>query len=224
MNPRRHSSVDRGFSLMEVMIASTITAGMGGLAWASMHTAFEAKETIEAEAERYREIRSGLNRMSREISMAFISNHYDAKRFRDNTDRPTFFVGERDRLFFTSFAHQRLMRDAKESDQCVLEYKLEHDKEDRRADSLFRREKAVLDDQPDRGGNDDPLIDHVKQVTFTYWDPKKRDWVREWDTRRNDHPEDLPDLVRVEIVVADEAGQDQKFSTEARIFLVGLLR
>ncbi len=225
MSRRTHiAAADRGFSLMEVMIAATITAVMGGLAWASMHTAFEAKETIEAEGQRYREIRAGLTRMAREISMSFLSGHYDFKRYRDNTDRPTFFTGERDHLMFTSFSHQRMMRDAKESDQCVLEYKLARDPDDHRAYSVLRREKVVVGDQPDRGGSEDVLIDHVKQLNFQYWDPRRREWVREWDTRRNDHPDELPDLVKVEIVVADERGKDQKFDTEARVFLTGTLR
>jgi general secretion pathway protein J len=224
MQSRRHIAAERGFSLMEVMIAATVTAMMGGLAWASMHTAFEAKEMVEQEAERTRQIRSGLTRIAREVSMAFLSPHFDSKRYRgDNTDRPTFFTGQKDRLFFTSFSHQRLMRDAKESDQCVLEYRLGRDPDDKRSQSILRRVKTVLDDQSDRGGSEDVLVDHVKELNFDFWDPKKREWVHEWDTRRNDHPDDLPDLVRIQIVVSDERGKDQKFSTESRIFITGIL-
>ena len=51
-----------------------------------------------------------------------MSDRYDPKRYRDQNDRPTNFIGERDRLLFTSFAHQRLYTDAKESDQMVVEY------------------------------------------------------------------------------------------------------
>ena len=116
------------------------------------------------------------------------------------------------------------MRDAKESDECVLEYRLGRDPEDKRTQSVIRRVKTVLDDQSDRGGTEDVLVDNVKELNFDFWDPKRREWVKEWDTRRNEHPEELPDLVRVQIVVADELGKDQKFTTESRIFLTGILR
>jgi len=93
MRMRKSSAADRGFSLMEVMVAATVTAMMGGLAWASMHTALEAKTVVEQEAERYRQIRAGLTRIAREVSMAYLSAHYDFKKYRDNTDRPTFLPG-----------------------------------------------------------------------------------------------------------------------------------
>lgn len=147
---RSHRTSPRGFTLMEVMVSATVTAMIGGLVWASFHQSFKAKEVVEVEAERYRTIRAGLTRMAREISMAFISGRADGKRFtKNNQDRPTFFTGDRERLFFTSVAHQRLMRDAKESDQCVLEYKLERDPDNKRVESVIRREKPVIDDDPE---------------------------------------------------------------------------
>ena len=88
----------RGFTLAEVMIAMGITTLIGGLVWGSFSTTFKAKELIEGEADIYRELRVGMSRLTRELSMAFISRNYDTLRFRDNADRPTFFTGERERI------------------------------------------------------------------------------------------------------------------------------
>ena len=107
---------------MEVMIAVAITALMGTMVAMAFQTGFNAKEVVEGEADHYRMLRAAMNRMAREIGSAFVSDRYDPKRFRDQNDRPTNFVGERDKLLFTSFAHQRLYTDAKESDQVVVEY------------------------------------------------------------------------------------------------------
>src|SRR5215472_439319 len=94
----------RGFTLMEVMIAVAITGLMGALAAASFTSSFRAKEIVEGEAENYRNLRTAMNRMTREIGAAFVSDRYDPKRYRDSYDRPTNFIGQRDHLLFSSLA------------------------------------------------------------------------------------------------------------------------
>ncbi len=213
----------RGFTLAEVLIALAVTALIGGLVWSSMSGTFRVKETIESEAGLYRELRVGLDRMAREISMAFISDRYDPARFRDNTNRPTFFTGEAEKLSFTYFGHQRLLRDAKESDQAVVFYKLDRDPDEKGITSVMRCEKPVIDDQPDRCERYETLIGNVKKLEFKYWDNKKKDWSRDWDTRRNEHPNQLPDRVRIEITAKNELGKEQKYVTEARVNMVTVL-
>ena len=215
----------RGFTLMEVMIAVGITALIGGLSWSAFAEGFKAKEMVEEEADIYRELRTGTGRLTREIAMAFVSENYDHARYRDNKDRPTFFAGEADQLSFTMLGHQRLIQDAKESDQSAVYYKVDRDTEDKekRGYALMRCEKAVLDDEPDRCKGWEPLITNVKKITFQYWDNKRKEWVNQWDTRRNDHPNQLPDRVRIELIGKNELGKDQKYVTQGRVFLISAL-
>ncbi len=112
----------RGFTLLEVVIAVAVTAMMGGLIAAAFQSGYRTKELVEDEADHYRTLRTATDRMVREISAAFVSDHYDLRRYRDQNDRPTNFIGTRDRLLFSCMAHQRLYADAKESDQMVVEY------------------------------------------------------------------------------------------------------
>ena len=112
----------RGFTLLEIVVAVAITAMIGATIAAAFASGFKAKEIVESEADRYRGLRVSMDRMVREIGAAFVSDRYDTRRFRDQNDRPTNFIGARDRLLFTSLAHQRLYADAKESDQMVVEY------------------------------------------------------------------------------------------------------
>ena len=97
----RKRSLVRGFTLMEVMVAVGITALMGGLVAASFTSSFNAREVVQKEADRYRMIRTAFSRMSREIGAAYVSDRYDAERYRDQNDRPSNFIGERDKLTFT---------------------------------------------------------------------------------------------------------------------------
>ena len=215
----------RGFTLAEVLVALAITAFIGGMVWGSFSQGFRAKEMIESEAGLYRELRIGTTRMVREISMAFISENYDTLRFRDYANRPTFFTGESEKLGFSMLGHQRLLRDAKESDQSIVFYKMGRDPDEKAKgiNSVLRCEKPVIDDEPDRCDRWETLISDVKKLEFKYWDNKKKDWVEEWDTRRNEHPMQLPDRVRIEITAKDELGKERKYLTQARINMVTAL-
>ena len=211
----------RGFTLLEVVIAVGITAMMGALITAAFQSGYRAKELVEGEADRYRALRTGTDRMVREISNAFVSDHYDTRRFRDQNDRPTNFIGTRERLLFTSMAHQRLYADAKESDQMVVEYyaKSSPGPGGKPQMNLVRREDSILDDRIDKGGTEDVLIEGIRRIDFAYWDSDKKDWVDEWDTRRIEKKSILPVRVRISIYALDETGREARYTTQARIVL-----
>jgi general secretion pathway protein J len=212
---------NRGFTLMEVMIAVAITALMGTVVAVAFQTGFHAKEVVEADADRYRMLRTAMNRMVREVGSAYVSDRYDSKRFRDQNDRPSNFIGERDKLLFTTFAHQRLYTDAKESDQAVVEYSVESSHEhgaNGRMD-LMRRENPNVGERMDRGGTTDVLFEGVKSIEFSYWDSEKKDWDDEWDTRRTERKSILPTRVRITLVALDENGKEARYTTQARVML-----
>ena len=203
----------RGFTLIEVMIAIAITAVIGAMAAGVYQQIDHAASVTRDQSERYAGARLALTRLSRELSMAFISEHYDRSRFRD---RPTLFKGDRDRLLFTTMAHVRLVQDVKESDQAVVEYLVERDPVSGK-DALFRREKARLDDEPDRGGRKDLVATQIKSLSLQYWDLKRKEWVREWSTRSPEKLNELPSRVRVELEVMLADGRTEKFTTQARV-------
>lgn len=211
----------RGFTLMEVMIAVAITALMGGLIAAAFNTGFKAKEMVEHDVEYYRGLRTAMSRMTREITCAFVSDRYDLLRFRDQNDRPSNFIGQKNRLLFTTMSHQRLYTDAKESDQAVVEYyvKTSSDRNAHGRTDLMRRENPLLDGPMERGGTEDVLMEGVRQVLFAYWDLDKKDWVDEWDTRRTEKKSILPVRVRITLWAKDENGKDARYVTQARIML-----
>jgi general secretion pathway protein J len=215
---RRHS---RGFTLMEVMVAVAITALMGTVVAMAFQTGITAKETVETDADRYRQVRVSMNRMAREVGSAYVSDRFDLKRFRDQNDRPTNFVGERDKLMFTTFSHQRLYTDVKESDQAVVEYFVEasSDREARGRQDLKRRVNPNVDDRMDRGGTTDTLFEGVKGLEFAYWNSEKKEWDDEWDTRRTELKALLPTRVRITVTAVDESGKEARYTTQARIML-----
>jgi general secretion pathway protein J len=211
----------RGFTLIEIITAVGITAFIGVVIGVTFSTTIANKDVIEGQAERYRMLRTAMNRMTREIGAAYVSDRYDPKRYRDAFDRPTNFVGTRDKLLFTSLAHQRLYADAKESDQSVIEYQVKRSPEPkvRDRDDLIRREKVILEERMERGGTEDILFEGIKKVEFQYWNSERKQWEDEWDTRRSERRTILPTRVKITLIAVDENGKDVKYVSQARIML-----
>jgi general secretion pathway protein J len=199
------------------MIAIAITAILGTLTIGTFRQLGRASELVRGDTERYATAQTALTRFAREISMAFLSDHYDKTTSNQYREPPTLFKGREDTVLFTTMAHVRLYTDARESDQAVVEYALDADPERAGEQALFRREKARIDADPERGGHRDVVADHVTAFRLSYWDPKRKEWVREWSTRSTDHPKELPERVRVELELKLPDGRTEKLSTEARV-------
>lgn len=216
----RRAGTGRGFTLLEVMMSMGILAVLGALAWGSFAPTWEAKQVVGEQADHYHGMRLALARMSREISMAFISDNFDSARYRE---RPTHFVGEdsstSDELRFTTLAHERLYEGAKESDQALVEYRIDRDPDDREKMALIRRSKTVIDDRPDDGGTEAVLATGIEGLDFEYWDTDKKDWNREWDTYDNQFANRLPERVRITIHAQGEDGKVRKYTTQTVVFL-----
>ena len=216
MRARSH----RGFTLIEVMIAIAITAVVAAMTLGAFQRAHALRLAVEEQDERVSGARTALSRMSREVSAAFVSEHYDRRRFRD---RPTLFkgrdAGDRDSLLFDSMAHVRGVRDAKESDQMVVEYSVEADPDLPGEYALFRREKIRIDDEADRGGSKALLLRHVTGFDVTYWDWQKQEWARDWSTAPGERLL-LPTRVRMKLTLRFPDGRERSFETQARIAII----
>ena len=208
----------KGFTLIEIIIAIALLAIMS----LSIGTAFSAvtrsTEILEEGAEHARSVRVAFSRLCRELSSAFISDRYDIRRYRDAYERPTNFVGAKDRLLFTTFAHQRLYQDAKESDQMLVEYKLQSSKNFPGERDIVRRQKTVLSGRIDEGGTESVFLENVEKMTFAYWDSFQKDWVDEWDTRKSERKSMLPSRVKIEISLR-EYGVVTTYVTQAQLTL-----
>jgi general secretion pathway protein J len=209
-------------TLIEVMVAMTIIAIVSTLLYTGFTQTANNKKRIESEMDRHHEVRMGLERIARELSMAFVSAQVNPNAGLQVVK--TAFVGKEvgggSRLDFTSFAHQRLYRDAHESDQCELAYFVTDDPDDRGKDALARREQSRIDDDPLEGGKAQVLIHDVESFELEYLDPLSGQWLSSWDTTQAAmQPNRLPSQVRIILTVPSlrEHGPSLKFATRAML-------
>ena len=217
MTRRQHI---RGFTLIEIMVSAAIVAMVSVMVFASMKHTFQAKSAIEAQAGRYRTVRLALERMARELSMAYVSQNEDTSQ----QERRTFFIGKKhtdyDEVRFSYFGHQRLYQDAKESDTAQIIYFTAPDRDDTRKTNLLRRETRRLSNlkPEDAPGETDIVCDDIVKLQLSYWDARDKQWRDEWITTSADgQPDRLPSRVKITLVVHDERGEEVPFQTEARI-------
>jgi general secretion pathway protein J len=128
--------------------------------------------------------------------------------------------GRGSRIDFNSFSHQRLYRDAHESDQNELSYYIDDDPDDKGKRALLRREQRRPDDDPQKGGQVQVLIHDVLKFELSYLDPQTGEWLTTWDTSQAAmQPNRLPSQVRIKVTVPAlrGTGPSQTFGTRATL-------
>lgn len=209
-------------TLVEVLVATAVLSMVGVVVWTGFVQTARNKDQILARSDDDQQIRVALERMQRELSMAYVSTHVNA----NPVLRPmlTTFLGtdrgDRDRIDFTSFSHTPLYRDAKESDQNELSYFVARHPERSRELVLARREQARIDDQPTRGGRVQILLERLKGLEIEYLDPQDWEWQSTWNATPDGGTEAnrLPAQVRITITMEAPAADARRGRNKERVF------
>jgi general secretion pathway protein J len=204
------------------MIAIAIIAVVTTLIFASFRQTYTTKTTVENNGARYHTVRLALERMAREMSMAYLSQNEDTFQ----QDRRTFFVGTHhgdiDEIRFSMMGHQRLYADANEADTSQVVYYGGRDRNDSRKTNLFRRETRRLANlKPEvAAGESDIVCDDILRLKLDYYDARDKLWREEWSTVAADgQPDRLPNKVKITLTVLDERRVEVPFQTEVRLML-----
>lgn len=202
---------DRGFSLIEVMLAIAILATMAMLTVGAITSGFRLRERTVDSFETRRIMRQAVDRMCRELSMAFVV-HPEAtelmEQFSENNDRryETIFEGSDREVTFTTMGHVARYDDEATSGQAEISYRIESQRgrDGRLHDNLVRRVDAPIDGEPETGGLVGTVIRDIESIEIEYWDGEREiagdAWERSWDGM-NEEPPRLPERVRITVEV-----------------------
>lgn len=226
-----------GFTLLEILVAIAIMGMIMVLIQGTTSQMLGAKDRIEERDLLLQSGRTVLRKFSDDLLGTFLMRTVPVLSFAGTAIAPpvqrtvprpvTFFIakdtGEQDELKFTTLSHLRFYRNSHESDQVKVEYRLEPWPEERSLFSLIRTEQAWLDEKSDVEGKSVTLAEGVKGLNIEYYDPRKDEWVREWNTESIDWKDKLPQAVRVTVAFPDPDDRDAvvAFSTAILLPLAG---
>lgn len=199
---RRASS--RGMTLLEVLVSLGVLSLISLMIYGAFDSLSRGRKGESMRVDRARQGRDAIDRIAREVSSAFLSMHNPQTQAL--VTRQTVFVATNgstfDRLDFASFAHRRIEKEAKESDQAEIGYFVVKDPEKDEKMDLVRREQANLDFEPKRGGVVNVLAEDVEMFDLRFLDPMTGLWVESWDTTQvSGQPNRLPLEVKVTLVL-----------------------
>lgn len=179
---RPTSRARRGMTLIELLVAMSILAFIGILVFGAVDGMRRSRSGVERVANRYREGRFAMARMSRELQSTYLSAHAPI----DESLRVvnTAFVGKpgtpASRLDFNSFSNRRLMTNSRQSDQIELGYFALENSDTEKLD-LVRR-VAPPDEEPGEGGKIEVMATDIDLFVLEYLDPLTGRWREEWDS------------------------------------------
>jgi prepilin-type N-terminal cleavage/methylation domain-containing protein len=209
---------NRGFTLVEVMIAAAILALIVTMLYGAFAGSLKTMEISTEGAEVYRKARVVLNRMAQEISCAQLPLE------QENPGMEYAFVGEdkveddvpQDTLHFISTALP--LRGPSRGVKAVGYYIAPDPVTDKL--SLMMKEDTIPDDRPEEGAKGFLLAEGIGGLDFTYYDSQGREWKR-WDTTTPLFAGKLPQVVKISIIFKDERGEPLTLTATAHIPLGG---
>jgi general secretion pathway protein J len=203
----------RGFTLIEVMVSVGIMGVIMVLIWSSTSQSLKSKDRTEARDLLFHSGQVALRKIADDVAVTFLTSQAApataaaAAQAAAETDMKTFFIGEdrgeQDALRFTSLAHMRLVKNSKESDQCRIAYEVVPDPEEPRAFNLVRHQQPWLTKTTEVEGRSFVVAEKILRFNVEYYDDRKGDWGKEWDTEKVDWKDRLPLAVRITLVFAD---------------------
>ena len=222
---RRHPLHDgqAGMMLIEILAALGILSLITALIYGSISRSLEARDLAERIELKYSNARTAMSRMTRELSMAYLTMHAaNDKRtqtlFKAKNESPV------DRVLFSSMSHMRLRKGSHESELAYITYYGEPSKDSSGKYNIMRRElpmRPSLDLKPEdeKAGMTDILAEDIVSLELKFWDDQQREWLDDWDTTGVEKANRLPRLVKITLTVLDESNKEMSFTTKTRLFM-----
>ncbi|MEK7791301.1 MAG: type II secretion system protein GspJ [Deltaproteobacteria bacterium] len=215
--------MNKGFTLIEVLVAMAIFSFIALGTSEAIRRGFNVKKVVEDQWNAIHGIRSALSIMQRDIHLAFHKplDSPDSFDFGEGSRErwfKGFFLGKSEELHFTSLSHRRLYENVHESELNEVGYRLSADPEKAGKNHLLRRSSVIVDEDHERGGEEDLLLENIKEVEFRYFSKERDRWFEEWDPERIDFKNKFPDAVEVKLIVF-EKGEPVEYVSKVLIAL-----
>ncbi|MFH1652660.1 MAG: type II secretion system protein GspJ [Pseudomonadota bacterium] len=211
----------KGMTLIEVMVSIAVIALVMLVLASSSYQLMNTKERVGKYNRALQQMRSVLIKLDSDISSAFLIKD----KATESKEMPTvtYFIGKdngkTDEIRFTSFSHLRLFQGSKSSDQCQISYFIKPNEEDPGFYDLVRVEQPWLDSTSEVEGREYVVSQRIKTFDLEYYDPRKEEWVKEWNSESVDWKNILPHAVRVSISMVDPNDEEREINLKTAYLL-----
>ena len=190
---------DGGFTLIEVLIAVTLTAIFLTAIYYTFFSMLESRETITSALERQREVRRFLDIASMELGSAYVSKENPKSLFRGRKAK----VGSKafSTLDFTFFTHTVVSEGRKASDLKAVKYFVE-EVEDDRFDLLKDKRDAYADPQGEASFKVS-VVEDITGFEVSYFNGSS--WVGGWSSGT---ASGAPEAVKLKVSVSAGGGTE----------------
>jgi len=216
----------KGFSLLEIMVAILIFAFISYAASQVLRNNQLQKIQVDEEIDTYHALRTSFRILHKDLSSIFNLNTIDFLPFGHvlPEDRPeaikdpgayqnyiqdqfpgllykSFFIGEENKIHFTSLSNFRVYADKHESEQAEISYTVEKDGADPKISHLYKRISPVIDDKFEEGGTTFLILEDLESIKFRYYDAATDQWDSSWDNNDEKHQGEIPDVIELALVL-----------------------
>jgi general secretion pathway protein J len=183
-----------GFTLIEVLIAMSLLSIMMGLLFFSMRTAFESWNIGEAKVEQINKKAVFYQFFKQHLTNSKPLFEYKLENENSTEIKKMVFQGTSEQIRFVSALPAASIRKGEQIFNIGFN--------PQQTNSIIVSLTPYR--QPQQTGEQTQLLDHVKQIQFSYFGKFNENFEREWQTDWLES-EELPRLVRIKVVLDDES-------------------
>jgi type II secretion system protein J len=187
---------NRGFTLLELLIAMTMMAIIAASLYTSMSIGFKAKESAERVVEKGRAAEIAIEVIKGMLMSAVVPNGILAGTFKGEDDENDGGYAADTLTFYTSDYNPKEDELACDIEKVVLEMSVREDTKER---VIVRKVTTNLLSPTTIDPDEEILCGNVRSMNLEYYDGS--DWVDEWVSSENDNA--LPKAVKITIVLED---------------------
>jgi type II secretion system protein J len=212
----------KGFTLLEILVSVAIASIIMAALYGAYTSNVEAIQTARQGGAMFQTARIALDRVSKDMKSAFLKTGLPGKSSQTGMICEDQEIDGRpaDRIDFTSLAHVRQTERGLRTDLCEIGYYLETDSDDETL-VLYRRDTGIVDDDLTEGGRAFELARMVTGFNLVFRNTIGED-LDEWNTLEGTQKDTLPCLIRIELTLKDQLGQERIFMTSIHPELAGL--